>query len=132
MFRLVILVLLLVPAIELAGIITVGTWIGALPTFVLILLTGAVGVWLARREGLRTWKLARIQLNQGELPGDTLLDGVLILVGGILLLTPGFFSDVFGVLFVLPYTRSIVRHLLKGWISRKLATGEWVWTERRR
>jgi UPF0716 protein FxsA len=124
--------IILLPVIELWGLIAVGSWIGTVPTILMVIFSGVVGAWLAKREGLRTWKLATIQLQNGEIPADTLLDGILILIGGVFLITPGFLTDVMGFLLVFPYTRSIIRFLLKSWLAKKLASGEFIWIQRKR
>jgi Protein affecting phage T7 exclusion by the F plasmid len=85
------LVFLVVPLLELWGLIRVGQWIGAWPTVALVLATGLVGVSLARAQGWRIWRRAQEKLAYGELPGDELLDGLAVFVGGVLLLMPGFF-----------------------------------------
>jgi UPF0716 protein FxsA len=128
MFWLIVGLIILIPVLELWGLITVGHWIGPLPTILLVIASGVLGGYLMRREGMRTWRLAMIQLQNGELPGATLLDGALILAGGIFLLTPGFFTDIIGFILVLPWTRPIVRHLILRWLERKLRKGAvFVW-----
>ncbi|WP_243648612.1 FxsA family protein [Hazenella coriacea] len=125
------MLIILVPTIELWGLITVGGWIGAGPTILLVLATGVLGGYLAKREGLHTYRLAMIQLRNGETPGDTLIDGLLILVGGLLLLTPGFFSDVIGFLMIFPWTRGMVKLLVIKWVSKKINEGSVIWIRRK-
>lgn len=103
-----------IPIVELWGLLTVGGWIGAWNTIGLVVLTGLVGAWLAKREGLQTLQLVRLQLDRGEMPGQALVDGMCILVGGATLLTPGFFTDAFGFFLLIPYTRGI----FKAWMYR--------------
>lgn len=131
MFRLLLLLFIIVPALELWGLITVGRWIGGWETVALVILTGALGAWLARQQGLQTLRLIQLQLSRGELPGDALLDGLLIIVGGVLLMTPGFFTDLFGLVFLVPYSRMIVRHLVKQWLRSQIASGRVVFWFRR-
>lgn len=104
--------------IELWGIFLVGKWIGVGYTLGLMVLTSLLGVWLARKEGLQTLQLLRIQLARNEPPGQSMLDGICILVGGILLIVPGFLSDLLGFLLLIPYTRVI----FKAWLQRKITT----------
>jgi UPF0716 protein FxsA len=131
MFWLIVGLIILIPVLELWGIITVGHWIGPLPTILLVIASAVLGGYLARREGMRTWRLLMIQLKNGELPGATLLDGALILAGGIFLLTPGFFTDIVGFILVFPWTRPIVRHLIQRWLKKKLRQGVvFVWRKR--
>nr|WP_284723915.1 FxsA family protein [Laceyella tengchongensis] len=124
-FWLILGLIIVVPAIELWGMITVGQWIGPWPTVFLVIATGVLGSYLARREGWQTYRLAQLQLQKGELPGEALLDGACILAGAVLLITPGFFSDIAGFVLVFPYTRTFVKIFLKKWIQKKLARGDW-------
>lgn len=105
MFKLLLLIFILVPAIEIYLLITVGGVIGALPTILLVIGTAVVGVQLLRLQGLAT--LARLQssLQQGELPTTVMLEGVMLLLCGALLLTPGFFTDAIGFLMLVPHLR---------------------------
>ncbi|OYD08401.1 FxsA family protein [Paludifilum halophilum] len=123
MFRLIILALILIPALEIWGLVTVGSWIGAWPTVLAVIVTGVVGGYLARWQGLQTIRLAQIQLRNNELPGEALLEGICILSGGLLLLTPGFFTDAFGFLLLIPYTRGMIKLVLKRWLNKMIAEG---------
>lgn len=105
-----------VPIIEIWLLIKVGRVIGTLPTVALLLTISAAGAWLARSQGLRTITAIREDLAEGHVPAGPLLDGALILTGGILLLTPGFFTDFLGIFFLVPITR----HLLKKWLRNRL------------
>lgn len=131
MFWLIVALIILVPTIELWGLITVGGWIGAGPTILLVIATGVLGGYLAKREGLHTYQLAMIQLRNGEIPGDTLIDGLLILVGGLMLLTPGFFTDIFGFLLIFPLTRGIVKMFVIKGITKKINEGSIIWIRRK-
>lgn len=82
--------IIVIPALEIWLFIEIGGWIGALPTIMLVFLSAVLGAYFARREGWNTYRLAMIQMQNGELPGEALLDGACILSGGILLITPGF------------------------------------------
>jgi UPF0716 protein FxsA len=110
------------PIVEIYVIIQVGQAIGALPTIVLLVLESLLGAWLVKREGRRAWRALTQTLSSGQLPGRELADAALVLVGGTLLLTPGFVSDVFGFFFVLPFTRPIARRILLSLAARRLAT----------
>lgn len=124
MFRILVVLFIVVPVIELWGLITVGKVIGAPLTILLVLATGVVGAWLAKQQGLQVLRMIQLDLARGEMPTDSLLDGFLILFGGLLLFTPGFFSDCLGLLLLIPYTRMVVRHLLKEWLWNMLRTGK--------
>jgi UPF0716 protein FxsA len=110
-----------VPLMEIYVIIQVGQVVGAWWTILLLIADSIFGAWLIKREGGRAWLALRTALNEGRLPHRELADGVLILVGGTLMLTPGFVSDFFGILCILPFTRPVGRRLLAGLIARKLA-----------
>ncbi len=112
LFRLLLL-FTVVPLIELALLIKIGERIGAWTTVGLVLLTGLVGAALARHEGWRTWTAIQHDLAAGRLPGDRIVDGLLILVAGVLLVTPGVMTDVVGLLLLFPLTRWQVRRYLK-------------------
>jgi len=101
-----------VPLIEIYLLIQVGSWVGVLPTILLVVLTAVLGAFLLRQQGLST--LARFQqsLGKGRLPAGELLEGVILLVGGALLMTPGFFTDLLGFLCLLPFTRPLLVQLL--------------------
>lgn len=103
---------LIVPVVELALLIQIGGWIGFWPTVGIIALTGLVGTYLARREGLAVWKRFNERLHAGGLPSRELLDGVIILVSGALLITPGVFSDIVGLIGLVPATRKLIRNYL--------------------
>lgn len=106
------LLFLLLPIAELIVIIKIGSIIGALDTIALLILVSLVGAWLVKREGLSL--LARMQrdLNDGRVPTDGVIDGVLLLAAGALLLAPGFITDVFGILLLLPPVRFVLRRFL--------------------
>lgn len=124
MFRILLVLFIVVPAIELWGIITVGKVIGGWLTVLLIILTGMIGAWLAKKQGMQVMRTLQYQLSRGEMPTLTILEGALVLVGSVLLLTPGFLSDVLGLLMLLPYTRMTFAHLLKKWLWHLISTGK--------
>ncbi len=106
--RFFLFLLLLFPVIELAVLIQVGSAIGVLPTLLLVIGTAILGSVLLRVAGLATAWRARERLARGELPEQEMLEGLLIAVGGGLLLLPGFISDAFGLLCLLPFTRRLL------------------------
>lgn len=118
-----ILLFLLTPAIELGLLIQVDRLIGFWPTIGLIIVTGIVGSYLARREGLTTWRRLNQRLQAGELPGKELADGVIILIAGALLVTPGVFTDVIGFLGLIPPSRAFIRRILIRRLQRKMEQG---------
>jgi UPF0716 protein FxsA len=114
--------LLVLPILEIYVIIQVGQVIGAVPTIVLLVVESALGAWLVKREGRRAWNALSTAFGTGRLPGRELADAALVLVGGTLLLTPGFVTDVFGFFFVLPFTRPVARRWL-GWLAARRVQG---------
>lgn len=109
-----------VPLVEIAALILVGNLIGPWWTILLLVLDSIFGGWLIRREGRRAWTALSEALSSGRMPAQELADGALILVGGTLMLTPGFVTDVFGMLMILPVTRPVARRLLAQVVSRRL------------
>lgn len=112
--------LLVLPILEIYVIIQVGQVIGAGPTLVLLILESALGAWIVKNEGRRAWSALSQAFSTGRLPGRELADAALVLVGGTLLLTPGFVTDVFGFFFVLPFTRPLARRWLSWAVSRRM------------
>ena len=109
-----------VPLVEIYVIIQIGQVIGAWWTILLLIADSILGSWLVKREGRRAWRALQAALQQGRMPGRELADGVLILVGGTLMLTPGFVTDAVGILCLLPVTRPLGRRALAGVINRRL------------
>ena len=111
---------LVVPLVEIYVLIQVGQVIGVWWTILLLIADSLFGGWLVRREGGRAWRALTDALGSGRMPARELADGALILIGGTLMLTPGFVTDAFGVLLILPFTRPVFRRLLTGAVSRRL------------
>ncbi len=105
------------PILEIYVILQVGQQIGAIPTILLLVIESLIGGWLIKREGRRAWEALRGAVATGHVPTRELSDAALVLVGGTLLLTPGFVTDVVGFFFVLPFTRPIARRMLAAVIS---------------
>jgi UPF0716 protein FxsA len=99
--------------VELFVLISVGQIIGAGWTIALVLLTAAVGASLAQREGIQSFNKVRMQLKEGSPPGDAILDTVSVFLGGVLLLLPGFLTDVCGILLIWPLSRKALREGVK-------------------
>jgi UPF0716 protein FxsA len=108
------------PILEIYVIIQVGQEIGAFPTILLLIAESALGGWLVKREGIRAWRALNESLVSGTLPGRELADAAIVLIGGVLLLTPGFVTDIFGFFCVLPFTRPIARKLLATVVSKRI------------
>ena len=123
MFVRLLLLFTLVPIVELAVLIEIGQHLGMLPTVALVLATGALGAALARREGIQAFHRLRDSIGQGSFPGEAILDGVLILGGGLLLLTPGILTDLLGFAALVPGTRNFIKYYLKTAIERRIRSG---------
>lgn len=111
---------IVVPLAEIYVIVQVGQLIGALPTVLLLLAESMLGAWIVKREGARAWRALRATIGTARLPSRELADAALVLVGGTLLLTPGFLTDVVGFFFVLPPTRPLARRLLAWAVTSRL------------
>jgi UPF0716 protein FxsA len=110
---------LVVPIVEIAVIVQVGQVIGPWPTVLLLLLESALGAWLVKHEGRRAWDTLRTAGATGRLPSRELADAGLVLVGGTLLLTPGFVTDVFGFFLILPVTRPLAPRMRGVFVARR-------------
>ncbi|MDX1658026.1 MAG: FxsA family protein [Nitriliruptorales bacterium] len=108
-----VLAFILVPILELAVIIEVDGVLGLGPTIALLVLDSLVGAWLVRREGVRAWRRFRTALDERRWPGDEVTQGGLVLMGGALLLTPGFVTDGVGLLMVAPPTRALLSRAIR-------------------
>lgn len=105
---------LIVPFIEIYVLLQVGSLIGALPTILMVVFTAVLGAWLLRRQGFETWRRFQSNLQQGQIPAYEMIEGPIILVGGALLLTPGFFTDFLGFACLIPsLRRRIARYLIE-------------------
>jgi UPF0716 protein FxsA len=111
-----------VPLLEIYVLIQVGQVIGAWWTIALLLADALLGAWLVRREGGRAWQSLTESLQSGRMPARELADAALILIGGTLMLTPGFLSDILGLLVILPFTRPVARRLLTRVVTAHLVT----------
>jgi UPF0716 protein FxsA len=111
---------IIVPIVEIYVIIQVGQVIGAAWTIVLLIADSIFGSWLIRREGGRAWQALTTALESGRMPASELADGGLILVGGPLMLSPGFVTDALGILLILPFTRPLARRMLTRVVARRL------------
>lgn len=109
-----------VPLVEIFVLIQVGQVIGPWWTILLLIADSILGTWLIRREGGRAWAALRSAINSGQMPARELADGALILIGGTLMLTPGFVTDLLGILLILPFTRPVARRALTGVVTRRL------------
>ncbi|HET7387014.1 MAG TPA: FxsA family protein [Nocardioidaceae bacterium] len=114
------LLFVVLPAVEIYVLVQIGQVIGALWTVLLLLADGFAGSYLIKHQGGRAWQALREALEQHRMPARELADGALILIGGTLLVTPGFVTDVFGFFCVLPFTRPAARRMLTAFVARRL------------
>ena len=125
MFKILFALFLIVPLVEIAILIQIGKVIGAASTIVLVIVTAAFGAALLRQQGISTLSKVQRQLDEGHLPAIELLEGSMLLIAGVMLLTPGFFTDVFGFLILVPAIREqLARHLLKNILERHVTIRE--------
>lgn len=110
---------IVVPIVELYVIIQIGSLIGVWPTIALLLADALLGSLLLRHQGRGAWRRFNQALAERRFPGREVADGLLIAIGGTLLLTPGFVTDIFGLIFLVPPTRALVRRLLRGYMGRR-------------
>jgi len=113
----------IVPLAELYILIKIGGYIGGFNTILLVLMTAMLGASLARLQGLRTLQQIQLSLSQGQIPAEEMIDGVLILMGGLLLLTPGVLTDLFALVLLFPYTRAYFKRWLRRRFDKMVASG---------
>ena len=114
----------IVPLVELYLLIRLGTYIGAAETVAIVIGTGVVGGLLARSQGLAVVHRIRTELSQSRVPAESLFDGLLILISGAMLITPGLLTDGLGLFFLIPWTRQAFKSWLKRKVQEKVAQGE--------
>lgn len=119
-----VLAFVVLPTTELALLIYSGQQLGFLTTVLIIMLTGVGGAYFAKRQGLRAWSELQKRMQYMETPGDAMIDSVCILLGGILLITPGFISDIMGFLLLFSGPRNLIRPTIQRWIYRKMKNGQ--------
>ncbi len=119
MFLKLLIVFTVIPFLELAILIKLGTLIGLVPTLTIVILTGLLGAALARSQGFATLTRIQQELHAGQLPGDSLLDGALILAGALLLITPGILTDLTGFLCLIPASRTVLKRFVRNWLRQQ-------------
>lgn len=123
MFIRLLIVFTIIPVVELYVLFKIGSLVGIAPTIALILLTGVAGAYLARTQGFDVLRRIQAELNRGHLPAGELIDGAMILAGGVLLLTPGFCTDLSGFLLLVPFTRSYLKRFATLWLQKQIERG---------
>ena len=112
-----------IPLLEVWLLIRIGTYLGALNTILLVVVTGVAGITLARSQGFRVLIKAQEALDEGRVPSEALFDGMFVLIGGILLLTPGFLTDAVGFCFLLPPIRAALKSYLRARVEASIRQG---------
>jgi UPF0716 protein FxsA len=124
MFLRLLLLFTLVPLVELFLLVKLGSVIGIGATVLIVICTGVLGAWLARWQGLGVLRRLTGDLNQGRLPADALIDGLLILIAGAVLLTPGLITDALGFLLLVPQGRAVVRKAIAARLDKRTDGGD--------
>ena len=123
MFLKLLLLFIVTPLVEMAILIELGRRFGTWHTIGIVLLTGLIGASLAKAQGLQVYRNLMSSLYNGELPHNYLIEGLLLLIGGALLITPGVLTDFVGFVLVLPWTRSLVRERVKSQLRKRMIYG---------
>lgn len=124
MFIKLLILFTFIPIIEIYVLIEAGRQIGAGATIALVILTGIAGACLARSQGFQLLQRIQNDLQQGRVPAEEMFDGAMILAGGVVLLTPGFCTDLLGFCLLTPLTRRYFKQWLRHWMEKKIARGE--------
>ena len=119
-----ILLFTVIPLIELYLLIQVGRYLGSFQTIMIVLITGIIGGLLARSQGLSVQRQIRVDLQNGIIPTDSLIDGFFILIAATLLITPGMITDVFGFILMIPFFRGWLKKRVKEILKRKFESGK--------
>jgi len=123
MFLRLLLLFTIVPLVELFLLVKLGTVVGVGPTVALVIFTGVLGAWLARQQGLGVLRRLSEDLAEGRLPAEALVDGLLILIAGAVLLTPGLLTDALGFLLLVPQSRAVARKVAVARFGRRFEHG---------
>ena len=125
MFVKLLMLFTIVPVVELYILVKVGQEIGTMNTVALVIITGIAGASFAKSQGAQIISKIHRSLNQGQMPGKELLQGAMILAGGILLLTPGFLTDLLGLSMLIPFTRKLYTDMTLAYFKKKFQAGQW-------
>ena len=117
------LIFITLPILELAVLLRLDDAIGLFQTIVLIFLTGIIGAWLVRQQGISIIFKIKKEISDGNMPAKEMIDGVMILIAGAVLVTPGLITDIFGFLLLIPYTRNFIRKWIRHRIEKYVNSG---------
>lgn len=123
MFRVLFLLFIIIPIIEIAVLMQVGAILGAWPTVAIVIITAWLGAKNVRQQGISTLNSVQAKMAQGEMPSEEIVSGILLLVSGVLLVTPGFVTDAFGLLLLVPAFRHLFVKSLQQQLIQKQANG---------
>ncbi|GAB3065150.1 FxsA family protein [Virgibacillus ainsalahensis] len=121
--RWLLLTLLVLSALEIGVFMWIGGTIGPWWVVILIVLTGVLGIMLAKQQGLQTWNRAQNSMKNGLPPGEHLIDGICIFIGAVFLFTPGFITDFVGFMLVLPISRNLFKNSIRKYMNRMMGKG---------
>jgi len=122
MFRFLFLLFIIVPIIEIMVLMNVGAWLGAWPTIAIVIITAWLGAKNVKQQGIATLNSVQTKMAQGEMPSDEIVAGVLLLVAGVLLVTPGFVTDFFGLSLLVPQVRKALIKSVQGHLVNSKST----------
>ncbi|MEC7108016.1 MAG: FxsA family protein [Verrucomicrobiota bacterium] len=117
------LIFITLPILELAVLLRLDDAIGLFQTIVLIFLTGIIGAWLVRQQGISIIFKIKKEISDGNMPAKEMIDGVMVLIAGAVLVTPGLITDIFGFLLLIPYTRNFIRKWIRHRIEKYVNSG---------
>lgn len=120
MFFKLFLIFTTIPLVEIWLLLEIGKRLGVFDTIALVLITGFAGAWLARSQSLQVFRNIRSELQRGVMPSDSLIEGLLLLIAGIVLITPGLLTDCAGIVLLIPPTRKLVLNYIKTRFRRHL------------
>ncbi|MFJ7753386.1 FxsA family protein [Peribacillus muralis] len=122
--RYFLLFIIAMPVIEIIVLLLSGKVIGFWPTLFLIIATGLIGAYLAKKQGMETWRKAQEQIRYGMMPGNEIIDGICIFIGAALLLSPGLISDIMGLILVFPPTRNLLKPIVIRFLMNRMNKGK--------
>ena len=117
------IIFIILPILELAVLLRLDNAIGLFQTIILIFLTGIIGAWLVRQQGINILFRIKKEINNGNIPAKEMIDGVMLLIAGAVLITPGLITDSFGFLLLIPYTRNFIRKWIRNRIEKYVNSG---------
>lgn len=118
------LILIVVPVLEIGILLWSGNTLGLFPTILIILGTGILGAYLAKKQGLKAIRDVQLQMKNFQAPGDAMVNALFVFAGGLMLLSPGFITDIFGFLFLFSPTRQLFKPMIYKWIRSKMKKGQ--------